>query len=649
MPIRRGKPLAFRAKGLTDAIDGTNAFAGSMQALQNLIPNPTTSQQWVPRPASLSLVNLNGSPIEDVNGDPILDSDGNEIFDTGGGFTSPAQFEAIYVVGERIYGMLASGRFFGKSEPFCYDLSIAAFVPIGGATAANTPTTQPRTGDWTPPTMQMIANKIVITHPGYDGVTNFIGWIDVSNFVYAGAVTGSTNTSTEITGLSESVLTLGWAVGQMIRDVPLSDIRPGTLITGISADGMTVTISQPARASTPGTTFTVTGGTTAAPLYGAGQTAPIALAAVPVAVSQYNGRAYYAVLNGTTLSDSLQPLTVSGAGGTFVPTLTMGDSTPVTALAGVPLANQVIGGTVQSLIAFKGAGLYYQITGDPETKDLASNAVEGSVGTNSPNSLAATPQGIAYIAPDGLRFIGFTGQSSNPVGADGQGVSVPFQYAINPTRIAGAYNQNVYRVSVQNGFVNGQPNEEYWFDFNLQIWSGAHTFPASLISPIYKPANAFVSVGVGIDGVLWQSSVLPAAGSTYIENGAQLTCVWQPSLLPDNQAMAMNSSPQGTLGLSLPSALSITVTALDEGGNVLDSIVLAGAGAGGSVWGAFNWGAMTWGASVTPFRQYTLPWHEPLVFKQGTLRVTMNAAAGFVIGNAYLQYVELGYVGAAAA
>jgi hypothetical protein len=648
MPIRRGKPLTFRAKGLTDAIDGSNAFAGSMQSLQNLIPNPTTAQQWVPRPASLSLINFAGSPIEDVDGNPILDSDGNPIYDTGGGFTSPAQIEAIYVVGERIYGMIASGRFVGKSEPFCYDLSIGAFVTIGGVTAANTPASQPRTGDWTPPTMQMIANKIVITHPGYDGVTNFIGWIDVSSFSFSGAATGNTNTSTTITDLSEDVLTLGWAVGQLISDAA-GDIRPGTYITGIGVGGTTVTISQAARATTPGTTFTVSGGTTAAPLYGAGQTAPIALAAVPVAVSQFNGRAYYAVLNGVTLSDSLTPLTISGAGGTFVPTLTMGDSDPVTALAGVPLANQVIGGTIQSLIAFKGAGLYYQVTGDPATTDLASNAVEGSVGTNSPNSIAATPQGIAYIAPDGLRFIGFTGQSSNPIGADGQGVSVPFQYAINPTRIAGAYNQNVYRVSVQNGFVNGQPNEEYWYDFNLQIWSGPHTFPAALITPIYQPANAFVSVGVGIDGVLWQSSVLPAAGSTYIENGVQLASVWQPSLLPDNQAMAMNSSPQGTLGLSLPSALAITVTALDEEGNILDSIVLAGTGAGGSVWGAFNWGAMTWGAAVTPFRQYTLPWHEPLVFKQGTLRVTMNASAGFVIGNAYLQYVELGYVGAAAA
>lgn len=648
MPIRRGKPLTFRAKGLTDAIDATNAFAGSMQSLQNLIPNPTTAQQWVSRPAEISLVNLNGGPIEDVNGDPILDSDGNEIFDSGAGFMSPAQFECIYVVGERVYGMLASGRFPGKSEPFCYDISVGAFLPISGVTANNTPTTQSRTGDWTPPTMQMIANKVMITHPGYDGVTNFIGWIDVSNFHFAGATTGNTHGTTTIDNLSASVLTIGWAVGQLITDAA-GDIPPNTYITGIAANGISVTISNPATGSSVGTTFTVTGGTTNAPLYGAGQTAPIALVAVPVAVSQYNGRAYYAVLNGVTLSDALTPMTVSGAGGTFVPTLTMGDSTPVTALAGIPLANQVIGGTVQSLIAFKGAGLYYQVTGDPATQNLASNAVEGSVGTNSPNSLAATPQGIAYIAPDGLRFIGFTGQSSNPIGADGQGVSVPFQYAINPTRIAGAYNQNVYRVSVQNGFVNGQPSQEYWFDMDLGVWSGPHTFPAALIAPIFKPSNEFVVVGVGVDAILWQSSVLPSAGSTYIENGEQITCAWQPTLLPDNQAMAMNSSPQGTLGLALPSALSITVLALDEEGNVLDTLVLSGAGAGGSIWGGFDWGSATWGSPVVPFRQYTLPWHEPLVFKQGTLRVTMNAAPGFVIGNAYLQYVELGYVGAAAA
>ena len=645
MPIRRGKTLTFRAKGLTDVIDGTNSFAGAMQVLQNLIPNPTTAQQFVSRPASIQLASFNGSPIEDVNGNPILDVNGNEIFDVGAGFLSPAQIEAIYVVGERVYGMTASGRNVGRSEPFCYDLSTASFVTIGNVTAANTPLSQPRTGNWTPPTMQMIANKIIITHPGYDGVTNFIGWIDVSGFSST-TLTGTMNNSTVIT-VSANVLQSGWTVGQAIAG---AHIPAGAFITNILADGLTVTISTPTTGGAfAGVALTVTGGTTAAPLYGAGQTAPIALVAVPVAVSQFNGRAYYAVLNGVTLSDSLTPLTVSGAGGTFVPTLTMGDSTPVTALAGVPLANQVIGGTMQSLIAFKGVGLYYQITGDPATNNLASNAVEGSVGTNSPNSIAATPQGVAYIAPDGLRFIGLNGQSSNPVGADGQGVSVPFQYAINPTRIAGAYNQNVYRVSVQNGFVNGQPNQEFWYDLNLQVWSGPHTFPAVLIAPIYAPSNLFVSAGVGIDAVLWQSSVLPSAGSTYVENGVQMNGAWQPSLLPDNQAMAMNSSPQGALGLALPSALAITVMALDEVGNALDSVVLTGSGAGGSVWDAFNWGAATWGAPVVPFRQYALPWHKPLVFKQGTLRVTMNLSAGFVIGNAYLQYAELGYVGAAAA
>ena len=597
MPIRRAKALTFRAKGLTDTTDATNAFAGSMQILQDLIPNPSTAQQFVPRPAEVQFANFSG-------------------------FNAAMQEEALLVIGKRVYGMVATSRYPGKSEPFCYDLVAQAFIPISNVTAANTPTSASPTGDWTPPTMQMIANKIVITHPGYDGVTYFIGWIDLSDFTYAGAATGDTHATKIVDTLSASAYTLGWAVGQTIAD-SAGDIPAGTSITAISQDGMTVTLSQAATGSNSGVTFTVTGGTKAAPLYGAGQVAGgFPLAAVPTAVSEYNGRAYYTVLNGAELSDSLEPLQCTGAGGTFVPILTMGDDTPTTAMAGVPLLSTVVGGTVQSLIVFKGAESYYQVTGDPSTTDLAVNLVEGSVGTLAPNTLASTPQGIMYAAPDGIRVIGQTGLCSPPMGADGGGVAVPFQYAINPSRMCAAFNQNVYRISVQNGAVNEQPQQEYWHDLNLSAWTGPHSFPAALIqsypsgsygsficapnrtllpqpllnpltlAPLLNPATGqpLLSPG-GFLGGLWLSQVLPNAGSVYVEAGNPIVPVWQPSLLPDNNEMAMNSSPQGALGLSLPPGCDVTILALDESGAQLGLVTVSGGAAGGSTWGSFTWGS----------------------------------------------------------
>src|ERR1700731_3579824 len=103
MPVRGAQAITFRPAGVCDAIDATNAAAGSMASLKDLIPNPTTKSQFVPRPASTQVTNF-------------------------GGFTTPAQGETLLVVGTKAYGMIASARNAGKSEPFCYDLVNAAFI-----------------------------------------------------------------------------------------------------------------------------------------------------------------------------------------------------------------------------------------------------------------------------------------------------------------------------------------------------------------------------------------------------------------------------------------------------------------------------------------------------------------------------------------
>lgn len=611
MAIRGGQAFTFRAAGVCDAVDGSNALPGSMSILKDLVPNPTTSRQYVPRPASTQLTNFTG-------------------------FTTPAGVNALLIIGSRAYGMIASARFAGQDEPFCYDLAAGVFVTIAGPTAANTPDSPATTGDWTPPTMAMTGGRIMITHPGFDGVPNYVGWIDVRGFI-SGAATGNTNTSTLINALSANPLTvLGWQVGDRITG---SGIPANTFIVSLTATS--VIISQATTTTLVGTALTVTSGTVAAPQYGAGNTNTNPLAAVPLAVSIFNGRAYYAVDNGLQFSDSLKPLEITNA----TQAMTLGDDTPVTALAGLPLGNLSLGGIVQSLIAFKGAQHYWQVLGDPATSDLKLDAVDGSVGTLSPLSIAPVTGGLGYIAPDGFRMISLDGTNSDPFGAHGEGVNTPFTYAVNPSRTAAAFNQNVYRVSVKNGYVDSQPVQEYWFDFSLKTWTGPHSFPAALIQPYYNASNAFVLAASGINAKLWQSTTHPTASSTYTENSVAMSFIWQTSLMPDNESAAVNQVIETTLGMTMPSATSITVQALDEEGEILATVPMSGDGMMGAIWNSFTWGAEAWGSSIMPYQQCNLPWPQPVVSKQMFLRIVGASLANFVIGNLYFKYQITGYFG----
>src|ERR1700760_2262294 len=102
MALRKAEALTVRPAGLTDAVDGTNAMPGGMAVLQDLIPDPSTSNQFVCRPASVQLSNFSG-------------------------FTTPAQGEALLIIGTKAYGFIASARYAGKSEPFVYDLILGTF------------------------------------------------------------------------------------------------------------------------------------------------------------------------------------------------------------------------------------------------------------------------------------------------------------------------------------------------------------------------------------------------------------------------------------------------------------------------------------------------------------------------------------------
>lgn len=613
MPLRNAKSLTVRPAGLSDAIDGTNAPPGAMAVLQNLIPSPWTRNQYVPRPASVQATSFSG-------------------------FTTPGQITALLVLGNLVWGMISTGRNSGKDEPFCYNISTGAFVTISNVTSANSPTSPATSGDWTPPQMASITNgRIVITHPGYNFAGGYaVGWIDISSFS-SSDLTGNTHSSTLIDTISLDVYQAGWQVGMAISG---PGIPANTYIVSINTAGTSVVISNAATATASGVALTVTGGTPSAPLYGAGQTSPVNLTGQPVAVAQFSGRAYYAIGNGVTYSDSLIPNQITNAS----QALTLGDSNPVNAVSPLPLTNTVTGGTTQALVAFKGDNEFFQITGDQATSNLTVSAVPSSVGTIAPNSICGTPLGLAFIAPDGLRILQFSGTVTEPIGANGDGVNVPFLYAIDPTRICMAYNQNTLRVSVQNGLAAGQPVQEYWYHFSLKTWSGPHTFPAGLITAYQgTPSEGFVAAASGINAALWSSTATPTNNSTYTENGTALSFTYATTLLPDNQEGAMNAMVQGSLGIAVPAGGNYQVLAADEDGGTLGTVTLTGASGGASIWDSFDWGGATWGSANADFAQVPLLWESPLVFKQMSITVTGASAASLVIGNLYLKYQILGY------
>jgi hypothetical protein len=510
-----------------------------MQALVNLVQWPGGDGAYVCRAASDPLTNFPS-------------------------FTTPGAISALIVDGTRAYGMIASGRFAGHDEPFCYDVSSNTFVAISGVTAANTPLTPQTVGDWIPPTMAAItATRLLVTHPGFAGGTGpFFGWFDLTN--------------------------------------------------------------------------------PAAPVWNAGNTTGNPLSGVPVAVAGFNGRAYFAVGNSVVFSDSLVPLNVTNASQALI----LGDSQPVTALAGLPLTQQVTGGIIQALIAFKGAQPFFQITGDSALSNLSQSLVNGSVGTLAPNTICATPLGLAFVAPDGLRVLSLTGTLTDPIGSFGKGVCTPLINAVYPSRMCAAYGQNFIRISLQNGYASGAPQQEYWLNFESKVWTGPHTFPAALIASYIGVKVGFVLAPLSVTGQLFFHTALPTPDSDFIENGVPLAWSWQTTLLPDNTQMTMNSMVETVVSMVLAAKQSVNFTFSDEQANVLGAVTVVGPvdAAGVPTWGTATWGQFVWGGVLGFLQQYRLPWTSQLVFKQASLRAAGHSQPSFAIGNAYLGYQPLNYL-----
>ena len=173
-------PARFTPRGVSDTLSAADSPSGSCRSLTNLIFDPATPSTFQCRPAAV-----------DINDFPGI---------SDAGVVSVAER-----YGTRIYGMIASSRNAGKDEPFVYDVPTNSFVTVSGITGAKCPTTQPTSGEWTPPTIDMMGVYIIITHPGYPGGGgNYFGWFDVTNPATPSWNAGNTTTN-PLAGVPTSV------------------------------------------------------------------------------------------------------------------------------------------------------------------------------------------------------------------------------------------------------------------------------------------------------------------------------------------------------------------------------------------------------------------------------------------------------------
>lgn len=538
MVLRRSQPAPYIPKGLTDSIDLGMAFNGAMTSLSNLIPNPGANGQWIARPASTQQTSFSG-------------------------FSSPGFISCYKVIGSNVYGMIATSRNAGKDEPFAYSLVTGLFTTISGVTNLNTPSSPATSGDWTPPTCDLVGSKVIFTHPGFNIANGmFIGFIDISN-------PGSPS----------------WSAGNL--------------------------------------------------------TGAIAFTQLPTVVAQFNGRAYYAQGNALVFSDTSNPINCTNGN----QVLTFGLNLPIIAIGGIPLTSQIQGGTIQSIMIFQNSQYIFQLTGDAAitsgTGALTLNQLQVTAGTYSQNSICSMPQGLVFASIDGLRVINLAGQVSEPIGANGQGITIPFFFALHPSRIAMAYSADVVRISLQNGQIAGSPFQEYFYHLAKQVWSGPHTFPASLIQPF---GNSFIIAPIGVTSKLFSSSAVPIPSAVYTENGSPLAFTYQTCLLPETSEMSEFALQEHTINMALNNMDIYTAVFLNQQGSQIgDSFLIVGAGSA-TVWGAFTWGSALWLGISQKYQCLPINWDQPIIFKRCQFQLTGPCSGPLVIGGQDMRLQKLGYL-----
>jgi len=614
MAIHKEYPVAFTAKGLADAYDATYAFEGACTSLQNLVFDQSNPDLITCRPGV-------GSPLT-----------------TFSSFTGATGITVYAVIGNMVYGLVSTSRLGAYDEPFAYNILTNAFSTITGTLASNLPVTQPTSGDWVPPTVAMVGNSLIFTHPGFSG--------SAQTGTFTASISGNTLTVTNAgTAGTAGALHVG-------ANITGSGITAGTSINGfvsgtqggIGVYTLNTTYGSPVSSETmtanSGSYFGVLNLNQTNPAWYSSNTGVFGLPSVPNAVANFNNRAYYACVNQVFYSDALLPTNMATAG----QSLTVGDITPITALSGLPVQTTTAG-VVSALMVFKSFQIW-QITGDAAvTNSLSQNFLSLNIGCVSPRSICQTPAGMFFISIDGPYYISSLGQVL-PLTKDPsklvQDVQKPFQSIINPSRASACFSGSIYRICLTttlNGIVT---QSDYWFDVTVRRWTGPHTYP---YDNCVQYSNYFIISYQGNGAALYASHYIPTTTSVYNDNGTALTINLQTSFLPKTQNINVKQVVETTIEVSnIASNLQYNITAIGEQDNLLNSAAIESPNSvltwgGGAVWG--QTGAV-WSTGQNSPTTFTIPWTNALVFKKIALLITATSSYNLEIGTIFFKYSDTG-------
>lgn len=498
--------------------------------------------------------------------------------------------------------------------------------------------------------------ELVLARPGNPVATDFPG------FISAGAISVAVPMGKYIIGMIGSGLNPG-------KDQPfVYDTEGGVFmpITGITAPNTPDTQSTAGAWEPP--TIAVVGhyalfthpgfaatasffgwldiATIAAPVWNSGNTA-MGLPARPTSVANFNARAYYAIGNPTPnlvyYSNVLDPLLLTA----LTQAITVGDPSPITGQAGLPITTATAGVT-GALLIFK-ASQIWQVTGDASvtTNPLGLNYLSLTLGTAAPRTIYPAPDGTYFMGPDCVYVVTplatvmplKRGDNSGNMTPD---IQIPFQNATTPSRACAAYNSGIYRICLDTIIRSGEAliAADYWFDTHPRRWNGPHTFGYHVVVPMGK---VFYIANNLLPGLLFRSEVYPSITSVYQDNSLpyqvqELTC-----MLPKQKGLSQKQVTESSIELSSPGvSATYLINAVDETGASLGSASINTTSTA-SQWGSVNWGSFTWGSSAQVPGVYTIPWTAPVNFQKMGLQVIATAVNGLMIGTNYFGYQTLGY------
>jgi hypothetical protein len=490
--------------------------------------------------------------------------------------------------------------------------------------------------------------EIVISRPGVETMTAFPGFLNpgfvsihqtIGDVVYGMLSTTLNAGKDEPFAYDHSTDTFIPITGVLNANTPTSPASTGEWTPPtMAAVGTKIIFTHPGF---PGgaTKFGVLDiSNPAAPTWSAGDTTTNGLTATPIAVANFNNRAYFAVENRLEYTDVLSLARTSTS-----QSETLGDTTHITALAGLPIQT-TSSGVIAALIAFKSFQTW-QITGDPALtpSTLAQNYLSLTVGTQAPRSVAQSPLGLYFASNSGPKVIDQFAivksltHSQNETDPD---VQLPWQNMVVPSRVAGSYSNDVYRLCMQTILSNTDTTNDYWFDEHKRRWNGPHTFEYDCAS---QHDDHFIISSASNPGMLFHSRAFPVTSTVYTDLGVSFETAMQPSTFPKTGHMTMKQVVESTIELaSSGGAAAYSITAIDDQGNTLNNCNVNVLSAG-SLWGSGTWGGFPWAATNNKPSVYNIPWTAPLVFKKMAFLITATATAALSYGTFFARYQDTGY------